>query len=670
MLLVHLHGKASRARRQDEIVFDISSYVNSLRSGHTWHKVFGDTFPVEPFIVMGASLDEEIDLHSFLEEGRARSLDTPSLIILKEMSAFQREEYQKYGLVPVEMTGERFIEDVLAALPGYFSELTPSETLTAAGLPSEVLRFTGQWRKLEALASPNRDEKHDLYIGHEPTWLDAVGGYISRRELAETLVRLATAELKAGEHAVAVVAGEAFSGKSALALDAASFLVGRGYAPYVLTRESAVDLDALFWWLARFPKTYLIVDDAQDFARDMAKALGDERARAVSIRAVLLDRDYRARHIESELIATPHYSPSLPPRLTRTEVLRLLEKLGQKSRLGVLTTASRAARLDYFTAHDRKLFSAMAGLEDGRGFQTRVRDEFENVTDPDGRRLLAATALANRLGYSLPLTVARSTAGVSSREAEELARRDELASLLSVDSGKIDFRHRYFGELAFSFLPGTEKKRTIIQLALAVAPHVSIPAISQATIYYRLARSLMNGSFLVEQLGGDFEQALDVYGDLEEAYDWNSRYWEQRALTAADAGKYEPAFSWAKQAVRRREDSYTLNTVGTVLMKRAVYEASGGSWPTTSFEAAEENLDRARLLENTEAEYPMETFFTYVVRLVEKVPHRDQALDGQLKALWAKWYATSLLLDEPSRRRVAPMLEAAKRAWAACGMDA
>jgi len=663
LLLIHLHGKANRGTREDELIFDISSYTNALTSQHRWLKIFGDEFPANPFIVVGASLDEEIDLQSIFEEGRiTSSAEYPSIIILRSISEFQRAEYASYGLSAIASTTEDFFEAIHTDLHTFIEDLAPEAILEAAGTSAETLRFLGQWKSLGDQEYANRDKNHDIFLGHEPRWSDALQGRISTRLVEKTLTSTLTQSLAPGSHAVVLASGESFSGKSSLVLQSCRGLIALGYMPFIFSGEQAVDADALFHWLQRVPKTVLVIDDAADFARDIQDILEDERFSDVNLRVVLVERLSKSNHIASRLIAHRTIPVSIPPRLQGAEIASLVELLTRKKRLGVLTTLNASERKTYFEDHDRKLFSAMAALEDGRGFRARVTEEFDRLSSKNARRLLTATALANRLGYGLPLDIVKTATGLTARQVE-VEVNDHLGDLLSIEKGVVSSRHKIFGELLVVHLSPEERLETIVDVALAVAPHVSPAAISDSTLHYRIARSLMGRAMLLELLGNHNELALTVFERLESAYEWNARYWEQRALTAANSQRFEPAFSWAQQAVAKRRDSYSLNTIGVVLMQRAVYEAESGEWPTDTFEKAHDYLEEARKLEGDRAEYPIETFFTYVMRLIQKVPERDRALNSQIAHLWATWYSAILNVDAQGQLRLAKIKMEASETW-------
>lgn len=662
LVLVHLHGKAHRAHKRNELIFDISGYTTSLQDQHRWLKIFGDDFPSKPFIIIGASIDEEIDLQDIFNEGRVSDTTTPSLIVLKSIDDFQDKEYRKYGLIPVRATGEDFVEAVKAALPEFLDLLTDDELGITESTPRESLRFLDQWKRLSPTPEPLRPPKHDLYLGHEPNWFDATHDFISRRPAVKQ-IKDSLSKFDAGRSTAAVIVfGDAFSGKSSVLFRIGLELDQEGHRPWLFTGDSALDVEAALYWLMREPKAVLIIDNASDFAHDVKAMLGEARARKLTAKVLLFERARRARHVSDMLLGENAVEVAVPSRLSAHETATLVDTLKNKRRLGVLTNMTNQERKAFFLKHDRELFSAMAALEDGRGFQQRVIDELAKATSRKQKDLLAATSLSSRLGYPLPFELTRTSANVSPVEAQHLVG-DELADMLEVARDGIRTRHRIFGELLIDELPVSERRDVIVRLALAVAPYVSPQAIRGATLYYRIARGLMGAEILSELLGGSSDLVLSVYGDLESAYDWNARFWDQRALAAADANEFEPAFSWAQQAVARKRDALSLTTTGKVLMLRAVSEARSGVWPTTTFENAEQYLRDARHLEGSRAEYPIETFLTYIRRLLKLVPQRDRALDQQIRLLWNNWFNAILVLDEGSQLRLDRLRRESVAAW-------
>lgn len=662
LLAVHLHGKASRVDRGSELVFDISSYIEATTAQHRWHRLFGDAYRAQPFLVVGASLDAEIDLQAVLDQGQV-DMEHPSLIVLRDIDELQEEEYRGYGLLPVRATADVFFEAVLALLPTYLAELTGREAAEVAEVPAEAMRFLHQWRELSLHDGPAHDRRHDVFKGHEPLWADAVGQRLSTRAVVSKVISLADSSVTDPAKLLCVMSGPSFAGKTAAMFEAARRFVSHGYQVFQFNSPTAPDIAALYWWIQRYPKTILLFDNAADFAKDIAEIYALAAGGPVVPRILAIERARRLNHIDNVLVLTPRIDHQVAPTMTNTEIRGLIGVLKKNNRLGDLTGKGEQEQFDYFVKrHRREIFSSMANLERGREFQARVLDEYDSIHDDVSLRLLGVAALTAHLGYGVPLEIVQSSAGITTRELNA-ALDAELGDLLVAADGSVHLRHRYMGQVLIEHrLAVSEKLEIALRLGASVAPHVSLASISASTIHYRIARALMGHDILSDLLGSDSDAVLDWYEKLQPEFDWNARFWEQRALAAADASLFEPAFSWAREAVDRRRDSLTLNTVGAVLMRRAVNEARPGGWPTETYELAERALREARMFKDAN-EYPYDTFLVYTLRLVQRVGDLDAATRSFLITTWSEWYVSILARDETTRARLHERLETLNTQW-------
>lgn len=662
LLAVHLHGKASRANRDDELVFDISSYIQATAEQHRWHRLFGDAYRAQPFLIIGASLDAEIDLQAVLDQGQIEN-DHPSLIVLRDINDLQEEEYREYGLLPVRATADSFFEAVASLLPTYLAELTNQEAADVAEVPAEAMRFLHQWKELSLGDGPTQNRRHDVFKGHEPLWADAVAGRLSTRAVVDDLATLADSAVTDAGKLLHTMSGPSFSGKTAAMYEAARRFIHNGYKVFQFEPVTAPDIQALHWWIQRHPKTILFFDDAADFARDIAAIYALASDGPVAPRVLAVERARRLNHIDNVLVLTPRIEHTIASGVTNKEIKNLLGVLKKNNRLGDLTGKSDQDQFDYFAnVHRRELFTAMANLERGREFQTRVLHEYDSLQDADALRLLGMAALTAHLGYGLPYEVVQASVGMSPRELNTALEAD-LGDLLVASDGNVHLRHRYMGQVLIEHrLPVSEKLELALRLGASLAPHVSVASITASTIYYRIARALMGHDILADLLEKDSNAVLDWYEKLQPEFDWNARFWEQRALAAADASLFEPAFSWAREAVARRSDSLTLNTVGTVLMRRAVFEASKGRWPAETYELAESTLREAREIKDVN-EYPYETFFSYTLRLVRLVVDMDDSTRAFLITVWNEWYASIFARNEVTRARLHERLKLLNVQW-------
>lgn len=172
--VVHLHGSVAKLPRDglDGLVFSIVEYLRASEHRHAWHHVFSDEFQSDPFIVVGASLADEYDLAEILRRGNhaLQLTGRPSVVVLKTMDELQRQEFEAWGLCPVEASSDAFFDRLSVDLREYeieFAALTPGDKNL---LPGEAVRFLQQFRQLRPDRKRRPDPHHDLYSGHEPVW--------------------------------------------------------------------------------------------------------------------------------------------------------------------------------------------------------------------------------------------------------------------------------------------------------------------------------------------------------------------------------------------------------------------------------------------------------------------------------------------------------------------
>lgn len=136
----------------------------------------------------------------------------------------------------------------------------------------------------------------------------------------------------------------------------------------------------------------------------------------------------------------------------------------------------------------------------------------------------------------------------------------------------------------------------------------------------------------------------DWYEEIKDDYAWNARYWEQRALFLSQQRKYDRAESYATNAVSKHRDPFTLNTLGTVLMRKSVewYHPVGSSESLACLERGITALRQARLGEVEEQEHPYSTFFRWALKFAESAWFGAETLEGDggrslLEQEWSTW---------------------------------
>jgi hypothetical protein len=636
VVAVHLHGKVERARNPDELIFDISSYLLATGEPHRWHSIFADSYSDTPTIVLGARLNEELDLNTVLERGRLAAGDAPSLIVLKTIDEFDKNEYQRWGLIPIEATAEEFLKAVANDWPKYALEYAPDTAEAKEQVSPRQLAFLQQWNILDPPLPRQPDLRHDFYAGHEPIYSDILEDLDFRRRGFSTLHGKLLQQDQS--QLVTCIYGPAFSGKTAVALRLCRSAAEDGWTVYSFDPELRPDLEAIIWWAMRSPKTVLHFEGLADFAYDISTLMQRCITDGVLLHVVAVERESRMKEVRRAFRGSPLYEWSVSTRLNKREAGSLITVLQKHARLGVITGMPRQEQLNYFLANHRgELFSSLSGLEAGQGFLDRVHRRLTDVGRGNARTVIHLAAIVSSMGYDLPFGVAMSTVGISPTELTRIIAADNFSDIVGVRNSRLYPRHRVFGSYLIEHeFSQQENFATTSALARHLAPHISPAAIAARTLQYRLVRQLLDWELLDSWLGT--ARLLEWYGGIQDLYDWNARYWEQRALAASHIGLHERAMSWARRAIATHRDAYALNTLATVTLRRGMDAHLSHDEQMDFYLEAVSLLEEARATADEDSEYPYSTFFRYTIEHARVQQSRDGTIDAKMTSRWNDWW--------------------------------
>lgn len=658
-ILVHLHGVAW-AKKTDDLVFDISSYLYAVAQRHRWHSIFADSYLETPTIILGASLNDEIDLENVLEKGRVQGGAEPSVIVMPTIDDFDKERFREWGLIPVEATAEEFLAKVRASWPDYFQQADVSADNPSRINPN-VLSFLSQWHPIRTGAEYRLDDRHDFYAGHEPIYSDILRDLDSHRVLTDSVFREAMSD---EPQKVVCLTGSAFTGKSTIALRVARKLAEQNWTPYLLDPELRPSLEATLWWLRQHPRTLLIVEGAADFANDLADMALRAKERGIPFKLLAVERRSRAREVRRSFTGVGFADAEVSDKLKDTEIDALIRQLKGHGRLGIVADAGHTEQVKYFTQkHRRNLFSAMSNLEEADGFRSRVRTGYSRLKSETERAVFQAVCITSALGYGLPIGAAASVCGLPASQLNALLQSESvLADFIRVDGGRLHPRHRAFGsymlESAFS---AQENYDVTLKLAQHYGVQISPAAIVSRTFAYRMVRQLLDHEILTVWLG---VERLDAwYEALQETYAWNARYWEQRALGASKRGRHAPASSWARQAIAQHRDAFALNTLATVLFRRYLAEDGPELGRTENLLEVAAYLEEARAMAAEDSEYPYITFFKYTLTWAERAKKANGSIDRRIVRRWNDWMYLVNISAITRSPEVQDQLKSFRRKW-------
>jgi hypothetical protein len=642
--IVHLHGIADGT---DNLIFSISEYVKAILTRKTWHPVFGDDYQQEPFIIIGAKLRDEIDLHESISLGNEskRLCGKPSIIVLKEMTEFQRQEFRNLGLLPIQCDAKTFIGKLIPDVITHEKELASVVVSGGASeLPFEAKVFLEQFRPLRV----NKKEQiipfgHAFYAGDEPIWADILNDYDVRFEALDKIYEELVSILK-GEpnQKIYYVSGDAGTGKSTSLFRIARDLISLGKDVFLFRNEERPSVNSILWWLKHSANTVLLFDNIADFLSEIGELCKLCRTEKVPLTIVATERTKREGTIIDELEYNflQKYKQIPLGLLCDSDITKLINKLKSQGQLGKITRKFPGEQRDYFVrTSSRSLFPAMADLGDGPGFINRISKEYHtDIKSQQLQHVYGLVCISHALGYALPIGLISSAVGKPVKEiTDEVSKGGQLYRIVILDSKGLKARHRVIAshivEKVFNY---QERYELVKSLAIHLSHHISVTAIQQKTLHYRIIKELMDEKIVLDWLGQELAQRF--YADLLPYYDWNARYWEQRALAELDMNHLVPARSFAETAVERNRDPFTLNTLGLILLKMAAspeYSKAAGTlvlyWD--GIQSLRESLEIGQEL----FPHPYTTFFRHTLNYVE-THFKNKEIDRGIVKEWDWWY--------------------------------
>ena len=648
--IVHLHGYVGQIDRRDrpDLVFSLEQYLSALRAADTgnWQTRFRGEYQTAPVIVVGAQLHEEIDLAAVIQAGNhSAEFGVPSFIVRPGMSDFEKDEYRDWGLYPVSATADEFFDLLVPAMAA-------ASSARADGLyESRYTRTTFYSLPLRIRDEGRPDPRHDFYGGYEPLWsdilanLDAVPGWI--RQLAGEIGGPSECPDK---QVVYYLHGTPFSGKSTALLRLVRELMKQGWRVEMLGGSERIDVSETLAYLKDRPNAVLVIDDLRGDARDVSDLLA--RAEQAQQRLLVFASDRNRLLIHAKRVVASKYMVGIDSQIfiEPTNALwgSILRKRSQAGRLGRLEGKDERTRALHFVEHERNLYSSLASLEDADGFIDRGIGVFDSL-DPNLQSVFATVSLYAAVGLDAPVFSVAAASSVRVDRLMAVCQPDgelgEWVSLTGNQAGFLRLRHRYLGELLTSHLADGHSTIGLPDLLRAVlisiSDRVSIEGVRQRDFFHRAASQMMDIAFVQRLLGR--EDVDSWYESLRPHYKWQARFWEQRALGLPDA--LDKAYSYAERAVDLHRDAFSLNTLGTVLMRRAAHPNTDNSMRQTYWQQAVGALAESREDGRGRFDFPFMTFFSHSTRILEYAKHDSTwlaAMEHEVRA-WASSAAQASL---------------------------
>ncbi len=573
VIVVHLHGSVRVP--QHGFVFSLPEYGDASAAGYTWFNVLADELTEQPFIIIGCSLAEpDIETHLARRKGipsEAQQI-APSLFITKRMDKVLEQTCKKFGLIPIEAEADTFLSylDVAADRRSRPLDLLGVRAdvrsfLQSAGVEQRSLRiFFRQWLAVDESELPQPIDPMPLLAGAEPSWNSIARGEDVIRECVPRLMAQVESWKKKGGISVLVLQSPAGEGKSTVLYRTALELARLQTSVFFFSaRERLVDEEAAKVLARLNTPVVLVVDNIAEHAPQIAALLESLEKQKAPCFVLGASRQAKLAHFETVCSRFKPKETGLN-ELGEQEALALVQKLRETGRLGRNAGISNLDLSRRIRA--RHLIASISeASESVAQFDSLLKSELNGLSK-EGQVIYRLVALAHSAGLPIKVSILHRASQINTSAFFSVVHRELKGIVHYVTTEYIESRHRVVSEHIVKCADETSRYELLVRLVSAIAPYVSRRTIMRGTPEARLSARLMDFDECIKPLTGKLSDAF--YEKIRPEWEWNSRFWEQRALLALPTN-IEQAITWARHAVGIEDHPHTLTTLAKVLFRSA-----------------------------------------------------------------------------------------------------
>lgn len=572
--IIHLHGYSQQP--DAGYVFAQTEYAQISKSLNPWMMVLSQTLATEPFIISGTSLSEP-DLEFYLSHRAVHSGRRdrgPSILVEPYPDAVTESDCARHGLILVKSTLVQFLnwlKSELGDVPTLETVTLPSfENLFSSELPAiSKVSFFSSIERVEPVAANQTGEYSGFFFGQQPTWQDLQGDIDVAVSDTHALTNRIQFFLKGGaapSRAIAII-GDAGTGKTSNLRRVAYDLAKDGETIFFLKRHADVNYDEmLLCFRAIIGRCALFIDAAAENV-GFIRLLLEKEELSDKIIIVFSERAYRQAHLKSNLEEyNVEYREITNWKISNyVQLIELFRDTGLLASSEALQDSAAAAKK---LADEPVAIGACRLLNSFRPFEKVVRSLWDDTSDEEHRTYLTASLAEFCVPDGIKYTLLQATQRDYDIE-NQLKHSCPLPLGYSVDDTDYIFPlNATIGDRILDLSSKLNQELLLdvfVKLANVIAPYVNRRAIIHRTSEARLSGRLFHSEDVVTRFLGN--QAEQFYIRTKKNWEWNSRYWEQRALELSDRNLLV-AIQHARQAVAIEGHSFPWTTLASLLIRK------------------------------------------------------------------------------------------------------
>ena len=569
--VVHLHGFARCPEKG--YVFDLNEYINNIKESNYWYKVFANDFATNPYIVSGISFNEPDFIYYVNQRNdNGREARYPSLLIEPSPNKITNDLCKRHNLILLEMTFGEFLDIVNQQLPNppdvFELSVKENNLFDLNKIEKEkIVSFFNDFTLINRNLKQVSNENSRFLYGFEPTLNDIYSSLDIQRQVTNEIYKCIRNKLKVYENSFILVTGKFYSGKTTSVLSAVYQLALDNTIVFKLKSVSGFNVENAIECLNSLKKRVVVlIDNLSDYVN-----LADELyQKAANIIIVGVERNYRKTHILN-VLSSPYFELTAD-KLNESEIRTLFDKyhsLGMNTQTEAIKNPGK-----YIKKYSGQTIGEYVCLllSSFVPIQEKISKMYNELTEYD-RKIYISVALAYhsyRVGihYEILESILPRNIGLWGYFKKDYPLKLAFNKFeRNDDNDYVVPENKVLSDCALDYLKQNdlEKLKNIYkELLNALSFYVNRKTIKQRTAEARLAGRLFDIDNTLKSLFNDNVESLLM--EVQDNWEWNSRYWEQRALAACDKD-INRALLHARQAVAIEEHPNTLTTLANIQFK-------------------------------------------------------------------------------------------------------
>ena len=641
--IIHIHGYVHHKPNPD-FIFSTTQYAGAYEKNRTWHNIFRETFPNNPYIIIGSTLSNEYDLATAIKQLQSRVDNTlPTILVSPSLNPLVKQSIENKGIVVISATGEDFMQH----LYGRYQNLEQSYKETDRQFD---FSFSQQFDLIPN--SPKLPKGHDFYSGHEPIIQDIKEDLDAKLENTTLLYKTIAIKYKDRLNSVGdgthlyIIEGQPGSGKSTALLRVVNDLAVSGISCYLFKEPQDTDVDSIIGFCT--DKNIVLAFDNVGSYRSSIQEIHSRLLNTPGKHYIIVvDRTASLRAFRAYLASNSLYEDfnSVYSNILEKDAKRIIEKVSEYGRLDRLLDYPPEKRVKVFVSK-KLLVNAMYSLSYAKPHKDRMMSDFITLNSEIEKIIYVLTSALSSQGFRLPISWLSAYTGISQIQIDAIIRNIN-SSALRYQTGTesaIEIQSRVFAEdfMDSKNTEGSEyteykivKFKALESFLTWISKYIDSRSPNFHSSYYRSSSRLLSYSLLSKWF--NYDQVNELYKSLRPYWQDNARFWEQYALLSLTMSDYDHSIAYARQAVKIYTDAFTLNTLGLVLVKSSysMYRA-GASESLLLLREGIEYLMKSRESRRGD-DYPYITFFSHIRQYARLLKGKDKWIIDELNSNFVEW---------------------------------